>query len=99
MTSAGGASPSAGRRPLGIAYRIARAYIVLAPSAEYVCTGRRRSASIFGGSGMTALAEDLALALDPALFAGRAGLDPDPWQMRLLRSAAPRILLNASRQS
>ena len=36
---------------------------------------------------------------DPADFARGAGLDPDPWQLRLLRSSAPRVLLNCSRQS
>jgi hypothetical protein len=46
-----------------------------------------------------ALADDLALALDPVRLAARAGLDPDPWQATLLRSTAPRILLNCSRQS
>ena len=45
------------------------------------------------------LAADLALALDPARLATRAGIDPDPWQADVLRSAAPRMLLNASRQS
>jgi hypothetical protein len=48
---------------------------------------------------VTELGRDLALALDPALVAARAGLPPDPWQERLLRSSAPRILINASRQS
>jgi len=36
---------------------------------------------------------------DPADFARVAGLDPDPWQLRLLHSDAPRVLLNCSRQS
>lgn len=36
---------------------------------------------------------------DPVAFSAVAGIAPDPWQARLLRSAAPRILLNASRQS
>src|SRR5690606_13446717 len=46
------------------------------------------------------LASSLATALDPALFAvERLGLDPDPWQERVLRSTAPRLLLNCSRQS
>src|SRR5438874_11416147 len=45
------------------------------------------------------LGRDLALALDPALLAERAGLAPDPWQAKVLRSAAPRMLLNCSRQS
>lgn len=42
---------------------------------------------------------DLAMALDPVLLARAAGIEPDPWQARLLRSSAQRILLNCSRQS
>jgi hypothetical protein len=45
------------------------------------------------------LATDLALALDPARFAEAAGIPPDDWQTTVLRSAAPRMLLNCSRQS
>ena len=45
------------------------------------------------------LAADLALALDPARLATRAGIAPDPWQADVLRSVAPRLLLNCSRQS
>ena len=45
------------------------------------------------------LAADLTLALDPAALAARVGIPPDPWQARMLRSAAPRLLLNCSRQS
>ena len=45
------------------------------------------------------LAADLAVALDPVHLAERAGIEPDPWQRDVLRSAAPRMLLNASRQS
>jgi hypothetical protein len=45
------------------------------------------------------LATDLACALDPVVFSRMAGIDPDPWQARVLRSAAPRLLLNCSRQS
>ena len=48
---------------------------------------------------MATLASDLARALDPVRFAEASGLAPDPWQARVLRSAAPRILLNCSRQS
>ncbi len=44
-------------------------------------------------------ATDLAMALDPALFALAAGFTPDPWQAQVLRSRSPRILLNCSRQS
>lgn len=42
---------------------------------------------------------DLAMALDPVCMARAAGIDPDPWQMRLLRSQASRILVNCSRQT
>jgi len=45
------------------------------------------------------IAIDLALALDPGLLAREAGITPDPWQERLLRSDSPRILLNCCRQS
>lgn len=45
------------------------------------------------------MAADLALALDPVLLAREAGIEPDPWQERLLRSSAPRVLLNCCRQS
>lgn len=48
---------------------------------------------------MPALAADLACALDPVQLGRSAGLDPDPWQVQVLRSTAPRILLNCSRQS
>jgi hypothetical protein len=47
----------------------------------------------------TALAHDLALALDPARLMGACGLTPDPWQAALLRSPASRMILVASRQS
>ena len=45
------------------------------------------------------IAADLALALDPARLAIQAGIEPDDWQARVLRSAAPRLLLDCSRQS
>jgi phage terminase large subunit-like protein len=48
---------------------------------------------------MVSLAEDLKLALDRVAFAREAGLEPDPWQRDLLRSASERVLLNCSRQS
>jgi hypothetical protein len=38
-------------------------------------------------------------ALDPVVFAKLCGFTPDPWQERLLRSEAPRVLLNCSRQA
>ncbi len=44
-------------------------------------------------------AADLALALDRASFAKALGLEPDPWQERLLRSSSDRVLLNCCRQS
>jgi terminase large subunit-like protein len=45
------------------------------------------------------LREDLRLALDRAAFARALGLEPDPWQERLLQSTADRVLLNCCRQS
>jgi hypothetical protein len=46
-----------------------------------------------------AIAVDLAAALDPVVLARQAGLVPDEWQAHVLRSTAPRVLLNCSRQS
>lgn len=40
----------------------------------------------------------LAQRLDPVVMARAAGIEPDPWQQRFLRSREPRILLNCSRQ-
>ena len=48
---------------------------------------------------MSALAHDIAAALDPVELARRVGIEPDPWQTQLLRSDADRILLNCCRQS
>jgi hypothetical protein len=48
---------------------------------------------------VASLAGDLRLALDRVSFASSLGLDPDPWQERLLRSTSPRVLSNCSRQS
>lgn len=45
------------------------------------------------------LATDLATALDPVLLARRCAIEPDPWQCGVLRSPAPRLLLNCCRQS
>lgn len=43
---------------------------------------------------------DLAWALDPcALFRAAVGAAPDKWQASVLRSQAPRVLLNCCRQS
>lgn len=50
-------------------------------------------------SSLDSLGDDLRLALDRAAFARAVGLEPDPWQERLLRSDAPRLILNCSRQS
>jgi hypothetical protein len=44
------------------------------------------------------LAGGLAMAFDPALLMERAGHPPDPWQIGVLRSIAPRMLLNVTRQ-
>ena len=45
------------------------------------------------------IAADLAMALDPVALSRAAGIVPDDWQAGILRSTAPRTLLNASRQS
>lgn len=45
------------------------------------------------------LKTDLAMALDATLLLRAAGLTPDDWQARVLRSSAPRMLLNCCRQS
>lgn len=45
------------------------------------------------------LAADLRRAVDPAELAPAIGMDPDPWQVDLLRSSQPRILANCARQS
>jgi hypothetical protein len=45
------------------------------------------------------LAQALRHALDPVAFAvDRLGFQPDDWQVAFLRSAAPRVLLNITRQ-
>lgn len=48
---------------------------------------------------MNRLAADLARALDPVQLAHTIGMDPDPWQVQVLRSEHPRLLLNCCRQS
>ncbi len=45
------------------------------------------------------LGDDLRLALDRVAFTRELGVEPDPWQERLLRSSSGRVLLNCSRQS
>jgi hypothetical protein len=47
----------------------------------------------------TAVLNDLATALDPSLLMEDLGLDPDPWQRRVLRSTADRLLLLCARQA
>ena len=48
---------------------------------------------------MMELRDDLRLALDRVASAKRLGLELDPWQEDLLRSASERVLLNCCRQS
>ena len=45
------------------------------------------------------MGSDLLMALDPVALAEASGLPPDPWQVKLLRSNASRVLLNCSRQA
>jgi hypothetical protein len=45
------------------------------------------------------LASDLARALDPVWLARDAGIEPDDWQARVLRSPSRQIILNCSRQA
>jgi len=45
------------------------------------------------------MAGDLAAALDPVVFAQRAGIEPFAWQRRVLRSSARQQLLCCSRQA
>ncbi len=48
----------------------------------------------------SSIANDLAMSLDPVRFAEAAGIEPDDvWQSAVLRSAAPRTLLNIHRQA
>ena len=47
----------------------------------------------------SALARDLARALDPVALAHAVGMDPDPWQAEVLRTGDLRLLLNCARQS
>lgn len=45
------------------------------------------------------IASELRCALDPVAFAiERLNFEPDPWQVEVLRSSAPRLALNCSRQ-
>lgn len=45
------------------------------------------------------LAADLARAFDPVSLADQVGMIPDDWQAGLLRSVAPRVVVNASGQA
>ena len=46
-----------------------------------------------------AIASDLALALDPVLFARQVlGFEPDDWQSDVLRWDGRRLMMNVSRQ-
>lgn len=47
---------------------------------------------------MTVLADDLAAAVDPVVFAGRLGFAAEPWQQALLRSRSRRQLVACARQ-
>lgn len=47
---------------------------------------------------MSRLAVDLARGLDPVALAGGVGMVPDDWQADVLRTDAPRVLLNVCRQ-
>jgi len=46
-----------------------------------------------------ALIRDTLRRFDPTVFMEDAGLSPDPWQVRALRSTAKKMILLASRQS
>jgi len=47
---------------------------------------------------MTRIGSWLSGALDPVRFADSVSVDADPWQAKVLRSTAPRLHLNCSRQ-
>jgi len=47
---------------------------------------------------VSGLAVDLAGALDPVVFARRAGFDAEPWQQAVMRSTARRLMLACARQ-
>ncbi len=51
------------------------------------------------GATLGQMATDLAAALDPVVFAQRAGIQPFDWQQRVLRSAARQQILCCSRQA
>lgn len=50
-------------------------------------------------SACRSLADDLAAALDPVIFATRAGITPDDWQRRVLRAVDRQMILLCSRQA
>src|SRR5262245_44668417 len=60
--------------------------------------GKRRTPTATAARA-TVIAGELAYALDPVLFARRAGIPPDPWQVALLRSTGRKVILNCSRQT
>jgi len=66
----------------------------MASSASLV----REIRSLRGAYDVRRLAASLVPA-EPAEFALKVGIRPDPWQLRLLRSDSSRVLLNCSRQS
>jgi hypothetical protein len=45
------------------------------------------------------IADDLRLALDPVVFAEELGIQPDPWQERVLRWNGKRLLMCCARQT
>ncbi len=47
---------------------------------------------------MSKLSADLARSLDPAALFAVTGKTPDAWQIRAVRSTAPKLLLNVTRQ-
>ena len=49
-------------------------------------------------SHLRAVARDWLPALDPCELFRRSGMEPDPWQTRVLRSTGKRVLLNCARQ-
>lgn len=43
--------------------------------------------------------DDILMALDPVVFSKHIGIEPDPWQVEVLRYEGKRLLLNCCRQS
>src|SRR5215217_6038687 len=83
------------RLTFGLSSTTSRAYWrSMASSASLV----REIRSLRGAYDVRRLAASLVPA-EPAEFALKVGIRPDPWQLRLLRSDSSRVLLNCSRQS